>query len=254
MSTYAAQGQTIRARFFANWDTTAIAWPNRNHVPTQGTAWVRLTIREGRAFQRALLGQRRALGVVLVDIFVVEGTGDGTARTYADSICNIFRRIQVDGIRFIEPMARESVTQEPGWYRWTVEVPFEADSDPGVSSVSASYPVQLVAQSSHGFAVGDFVYASGGTWAKAQADDGGTLALGCVIGAPDVDNFRVALWGTATVPSHGYGSAGAKVYLSQDTAGAGTTSAPTTGIRQQVATVIDADTLLVHDFAAERLS
>lgn len=254
MSTYAAQGQTIRSRFFANWATTDIAWPNRKYTPTQGVAWVRLTVRDGNAIQHALLGQRRALGVVLVEIYTVDGTGDGTARTYADSICNIFRRIEVDGILFREPMAYESASQEPGWYRWLCEIEFQADSNPAEPSVSASYPVQLISQSAHGFVVGNFVYASAGTWAKARANSASTLSLGVVVGVPDAGNFKVALWGTANVPSHGFGSAGTKVFLSQVTAGAGTTSAPTTGISQQVATVIDADHLLIQDFAAERLS
>lgn len=128
MSTYAAEGATIRARFATLWTTTDIAWPNRQYTPVQGTAWVRLTIRNASAEQFALLGQRRSLGVVLVEIYLPDGTGDGVARTHSDSICNIFRRIQVDGILFREPLAYESASQEPGWYRWLVEIEFQKDA------------------------------------------------------------------------------------------------------------------------------
>ena len=130
MSTYGAEGATIRARFAANWSTTDIAWPNRKYTPTQGTAWVRFTILGADAYQRALQGARRSLGVVIVEIYVPEGNGCGTARSYADSICNIFRRIQVDGILFREPRAREATSQEAGWYKWMVEIEYQADSNP----------------------------------------------------------------------------------------------------------------------------
>lgn len=130
MSNYAAEGTTIRTRFSNEWSTTDIAGPNDGYTPTQGTAWVRLTIRDGDASQLALLGRRRATGVVFVEIYLPEETGDATARTHADSISDIFRRQIVSGILFREPMAREAVTQEPGWYRWIVEIPFQADSNP----------------------------------------------------------------------------------------------------------------------------
>lgn len=254
MSSYTTVGNTIKSRFFANWNTTDIAWENRKFDPSTGTAWVRFNIRDGTALQPYLSNSRRQFGVVIVEIYVPDGTGDSTARTYADSISDIYRRIHVDGVRFQEPRAGRASTQEHGWYRWLCEIEFEADTFPGEPSVSVSYPTEVVTQAGHGFNVNDWVYVSSGTWAKARADSASTLAFGVVTEATDTDNFKVTLsHGKANIPSHGHGAAGTKVYLSQDTAGAGTTSAPTSGIKQHVATVFDADHLIVHDYQPESL-
>jgi hypothetical protein len=88
----------------------------------------------------------------------------------------------------------------------------------------------------------------------ARANAAATLAIGIVNRVRTVDKIDVTHEGKATVAAHGYGPAGARLYLSQVTAGALTTTAPTAGLRQEVARVVDADTLLVRPQVAEALS
>jgi len=109
-------------------------------------------------------------------------------------------------------------------------------------------------QVAHPFTVdGEWAEFSAGGWALAQADDPLTLASAVIVDIPGVDDFRIVPIGGAivTIPGHAQGSAGDVLYLSQAVPGGSTSTKPTTGLIQQVATVIDANTLLVQSFNAE---
>lgn len=74
-----------------------------------------------------------------------------------------------------------------------------------------------IAQTSHGFSVGDPVYYNGTSFVLAKADNWTTLALGLVGEVTDVNNFRLYQSGSVTLSGL---VAGTDYYLSASTAGA----------------------------------
>jgi hypothetical protein len=85
----------------------------------------------------------------------------------------------------------------------------------------------VVSQTAHGFLVGEAIYYTGITWAKAKADSADTLGIGLVSVVTDADNFTVALPGiivglTGLVSGQYY-------FVSTAIAGQLTTTEPTTG-------------------------
>lgn len=247
--TFAAEGLAIRSRIAALWTDTSIAWPNRPFSPATGTAYLRVTIRNGDSLQPYLgkTSQRRSVGVVIGDVFAPSvkadnsGMGDNAARVLADSFAAMFRNSEHDGIVYREPSAREAALQEEPWYRWIVEVPYYRDWTPGGISEVAVYGNYYVEQAGHGLVVGDWIKGVSGTFSEAQADAEANLSWPGVVVEADSGSFRFAALGKANLPAHGFGAAGTKIFLSQGTAGAATTSEPGSGWVQQVAKVIDAD-------------
>lgn len=130
--THAAAATLIRERLDTLWDTTDIAWPNMNFTPTQGTAWVRPSIRFDAANQVTLGqdGRKRVFGALDVEIFVPSNSPTGTAWTHADTLGGHFQRVTLDGIVFRDYNAEvaELPEGEP-WYRLMLEVPFYYDND-----------------------------------------------------------------------------------------------------------------------------
>lgn len=120
----------------------------------------------------------------------------------------------------------------------------------GITEVEAGLLGASVNQASHGFAVGDIIRNNNGTWAKAQADSaanaGSGEQLAVVDTVTDVNNFTPRYGGKLTLSSHGY-TEGDEVYLDASTAGARTTTAPSTAgqVVIKVGSAYDADTLLI---------
>jgi len=84
-----------------------------------------------------------------------------------------------------------------------------------------------ITQATHGFSVGDVLKFSGGVWAKAQADsEANQRVLGVVGAVDDVNNFDVIIGGEISGLS-GL-TAGSRYYLDPSTAGAATTTKPST--------------------------
>ena len=139
---FATEGQAIRSRIATQWgSTTDIAWPNGAYIPTLGSAWIRVTIRNGESMQPYLGpgSKRRSAGVVLVEVFVPSDRFDSAVRALVDSVAAMFRNAQHDGITYREPSAREAAGQiraegaagqEEPWYRWIVEIPYYRDWTP----------------------------------------------------------------------------------------------------------------------------
>jgi hypothetical protein len=232
---------------------TAVSWPNQEFTPATGTPYLRLTVRNGESGQPYLgiASKRRSAGVVFGEVFVPSGKGDGAARGLADAFAAMFRNVQHDGITYREPSPREALVQEEPWYRWIVEVPYYRDWLPSGADEVASYNALVITQAAHGFVLGNWLYASAGVWAKAQADAEATLSSPVAVVTTVISSSQVRVTtpgGKANLPAHGLGASGTKVYLSAATAGAATATAPATGFVQQVATVWDADHLIVHDY------
>lgn len=139
---FATHAAAIRSRFNTQWaSTTPIAWPNASYTPTPGTAWVRLTIlpatakHQGLAVGSSATGSRRYRegGLIVIQVFTPENTGDGANQTLCESVAAIFRGVTADGIRYSGPGAesprvRSVGNDGAGWYQQNVEVSWSADS------------------------------------------------------------------------------------------------------------------------------
>ncbi|HEY4360334.1 MAG TPA: tail fiber protein [Bryobacteraceae bacterium] len=96
-----------------------------------------------------------------------------------------------------------------------------------VPSTNLTRLQQSINQASHGFAVGDIIYYTGSAYSKAKADASGTVhAVGVVSAVADANNFTFINEGVITGLTSL--SSGSIYYLSGATAGASTTTAPTT--------------------------
>lgn len=106
-------------------------------------------------------------------------------------------------------------------------------ADPSAGQTEAS-----IAQTAHGFVVGEALHHNGTTFIKAKADSADTLALGIVVAVPDVDTFTIAIVGRYTLTAHGF-TVGEFLYVDAVTAGALTTTEP--AISQPIIYVEDAN-------------
>lgn len=88
-----------------------------------------------------------------------------------------------------------------------------------------------VTQAAHGFTQGQAIQLDGATWALAQADDSGTLAVG-LADVIDANTFRVVHSGT--VNGLAGLTAGDYYYVSSTTAGALTSTEPVTGFSNPI--------------------
>lgn len=110
--------------------------------------------------------------------------------------------------------------------------------------VGVSYPPTSITQAAHGFAAKDWIGFDGTSWVKVAALEASPRCDGIVSSVIDANAFYFLPSGLLTLTGHGY-TAG-PLYLSQVTAGAVTSTAPTSGVSQQVAIVYDANRLVVQ--------
>jgi hypothetical protein len=241
----------------AHLDFARVELPNEpfpRPTPDQGdalaTSWVRVQILGVRSRQitNGPTGKREYRRLLHFEVYTPAGINQMLAEDIAGTIADFFRGT-TDGsgsITYEEPDPHESDTQEDPWYRWAVSIPVRFQFHPDTPLLEAVNPVVTITQAAHGFAAGDAVYQSAGTWAKAIATAEATLADGVVVSTPDTSTAHIALGGLAKVPAHGFTPLGATLWMSQGTAGLLTTSEPGSGLKQRVATVIDASTLQLH--------
>lgn len=130
---YAADSQTIRERFNTQWPieqpSVAFSFADVDYDPVKDTPWVRLNVLTGNARQvsMGLFRRFRRTGLVLVQIFVPAGRGDGLAKELADSVANIFEGRTVNGVIF-RAADLERVGVDGSWAVWRCSVPYQADS------------------------------------------------------------------------------------------------------------------------------
>lgn len=129
---FATARRDIEKRLSANWATTPIAFDNAPYTPRDGQAWIRCQIFEEdtRRLNIGGPGHHRVVGLIILSIFVPVNTGTQTSRTYADSLAEIFRDQQFNGI-----LCREAVPavigevnlkgSETGWYQYDINVRFQ---------------------------------------------------------------------------------------------------------------------------------
>lgn len=263
-----AQSEAVFARLrdwaVANFDLTRVELPGTKLAnqpePSEsdpaGTAWIRAQLLGAGARQITIgpHGKRQHLRLLHLDVFTPRGPGRFTAETIANQLAEQYRaQLDADGrITYGEPDCHEmDVAEEEAdpWYRYAVDIPVRYQFNPDSPVVEVGYPVLTITQTAHGLAAGQAVYSNAGTWAKAISMAAATLADGIVVSAPDADTVHISVGPTARVNAHGH-AIGATLWLSQSTAGALTTE-PVSGLKQRVATALDANTLKLHDDIGE---
>lgn len=129
---WAADSQTIRERFNTQWPieqpTVPFSFADADYIPPHDDTWVRLNVLPGTQTQVSMGIRRRfrRVGVVLVQIFVPAGSGDGLAKELADSVANIFMGRTVNGVIFRgTSVDRQGV--DGSWTLWRANTPYQAD-------------------------------------------------------------------------------------------------------------------------------
>ena len=130
--------QVIRERFNSQWPTLQPTVPytfdnqgkNDDDFPTRDAPWVRLTILDAEGQQVEMGGTRRwrRPGVVIVQVFVPAGDGDGQGAALCDTVRDIFEGRTISGVIF-RATSRDRVGRgrDSAWMQWNASTPFQAD-------------------------------------------------------------------------------------------------------------------------------
>jgi len=130
---HSADAQTIRQRFAAEWPNVQPNVPvtygdseTPDHPDDQ--SWVRLTVLSGDQNQVSMgqLRRFRRPGVVVVQIFVPAGSGDGEARELADSVASVFQGRTINGVIF-RGTGLNRVGVDGAWVQYNATTPYQAD-------------------------------------------------------------------------------------------------------------------------------
>ena len=132
---WADERRAIESLFATGWgSTTPVQYDNAPfRQPT--TAWVRFTILDGEGQQISLgsTAVHRWHGLIKVNIFTPAAGGTATARGYADTVAEIFRRVRTSygnsgTIEFGTPtLERVGGEDETAWHHMVVTTPFRRD-------------------------------------------------------------------------------------------------------------------------------
>jgi len=258
---YVDERGVIATLLAANWTATPIYGPNESFQDpdpdpsrSSAAAYLAWDIRyEPPPRQITFDGTVEYRGYVDFGVWVEKDSGDFAVRTHVDSLVSIFEAVGGSALTFFEPDPGDAGVMG-GWYGRLVSVPFvrfgsitlaEAAQLAGLGSTSVT-----ISQASHGFSASDWLSYDSGTpqWQKALAGDSASepRCEGVVSQVLDANTFILTLTGAVTLTSHGY-SVG-PLYIDQSTRGAATSTAPAIGeYGQRIATVIDANSLIVLD-------
>lgn len=129
---FATARRDIEGRLKSNWATTPIAFDNIPYKPRDGVSWIRCQIFEDdvRRLNIGGPGHHRVIGLIVLSIYVPVNSGTQTAREYGDSLAEIFRDQQFNGITCREavPATIGEVSvkgMESGWYQYDINVRFQ---------------------------------------------------------------------------------------------------------------------------------
>jgi len=129
---HSADASTIRQRFDAEWP---LLHPGVVHTfgdvetdPPDADTWVRVSTLSGAQTQVSMgkLRRFRRVGVVIVQIFVPAGGGDGVARELADSVAAIYQGRTVNGVIF-RGTGLTRVGADGAWVQYNASTPYQAD-------------------------------------------------------------------------------------------------------------------------------
>ncbi len=132
--TYTELHSAIRSRFKTEvadaLELTALYDNDSSGAPTDGSAWCRLTILDGKS--RAIVcgvTEYRLVGAAIVQFFGPTGRGDKTLQSYVDTVIAAFRGQTASGVRYGDAYEqRVGETAEGNYYQINVVCPFTADT------------------------------------------------------------------------------------------------------------------------------
>jgi hypothetical protein len=129
---HSTDAATIRQRFETEWaaaqPTVTATFGDVDTTPPEDEAYVRLHILPGDQRQVSMGKYRRfrRVGVVIVQIYVPAGKGDGLARELADSVADIFQGRTVSGVIF-RGTGLTRVGIDGAFVQWNAQTPYQAD-------------------------------------------------------------------------------------------------------------------------------
>lgn len=137
---YSEEHQAIKARLVANWDqeSVPVAWPNYgsnsggSFVPPVDRPYMRFYVAPGEARQLTIgdpAGQNRYrhLGLIVMQLYVFQGQGDGEALELADTAAAIFRNQKFSGVWSLTPRINTIGETPDGRYQINVTIPYQRD-------------------------------------------------------------------------------------------------------------------------------
>jgi hypothetical protein len=272
MSGYATARTAIATLFNANWSHSEVVFPGSDFTPPDPTGnasdpanWLQIDFEDELA-ERLTPEWVQYNGAILAR-YAEEAAGQGNAQIL-DRVDEITEFVQAAHTTspiiywdhpYLEP---GGINYGDEHYIAELRCPFrrfQQLSSGGGAAVEGELILAgqgetqvTITQVGHPFAVGDWVGQSG-TWVKSIADGIGTLAQGVVTTVVDADTFVLTAAGAVRITAHGWGSTPAALYLDQATAGAVTTTIPTSGLLQQVGTIVDADRIIVNQYLGVNL-
>lgn len=111
----------------SGWASTDVAWPNRDFDSTDKSSFLRITIKFGDTFEgeKSSDGVDIRFGVLFLDVFVLKGSGERVALTYAGGAETILRKKNIGGVLFGE-VTTDSIGPESDtpFYHVQVRAPF----------------------------------------------------------------------------------------------------------------------------------
>ena len=125
---------------FVGVDANHIAWPNRTYEPTDGEAYVRISVQHNLAYQPSMgdpaARRTRREGVVIVQCFTPLGDGTSQSNDLAQEVSDVLasKRVQVGATKPIslKEATINTVGRDPIHELWqvNVSVPFWYDQIP----------------------------------------------------------------------------------------------------------------------------
>ena len=120
----------ITTYLLSNWTETPIALPNGKPLSVRGEPWIRVSIVPYSHTMSTGVEETTQVmdGDLVIQIFVVSGTGDGEAARLADTAAGLFNSFSATGLVCLtpkEPYVRGDDGR--GWYQIDVAIPFRAE-------------------------------------------------------------------------------------------------------------------------------
>lgn len=274
---YESELQAIVSRFNAQTTVPTVLWDGFN-APTEdsdtpsidpadfGAAiWARLTVAPVPRAVAPLSGVSRPgpvglgsdaptyrEGLIVTQLFGPRGSGMALLLPYVDETRAAFHRARFGNVVCKDVDPADIVGSEGEWFQVNVTTPYYV-LEIFEEAMASDRVVETYDQTAHAMTIGKAVLLSTGGIVLARANSADTLADGVISRVRTADKLDVTHEGRVTLSAHGYGAAGTKLYLSQATAGLLTTTAPLSGLKQEVARVWDENTILVRPKTAETL-
>lgn len=127
-------------QYFVGVDANHVAWPNREYEPTDGQAYVRISVQHNLAYQPSMgdpaARRTRREGIVFVQCFTPLGDGTSQSNELAQEASDVLsnKRVAVGGVYHISLKSGEirTIGRDPVHELWqvNVSVPFWYDQIP----------------------------------------------------------------------------------------------------------------------------